>query len=1460
MKKYQLTNAQKRIWYAQKKYGTSPVFNIGGRVLIKGNANLNLLAQSFQVFIEQNDALRIRLYEEYSQVFQIVINTLEQIEIIDFSENANAMERCDEWCKKKLTESFSMIGSPLYFFCVFKLSESLTGYFVKFHHIIADGWSMELLTEQIVQNYECLLSGKEPKTTRPSYMDYVTHESTLSWEKESIYWQKNAELLSDMSISINNNLEARRKSFSLDFDLQKRLSDFIKQKRITWNVFFIGLLQIFQYKKTGQKVSSTGIPFLARSSKQEYMTFGTFTNTLPFCSCLNEKLTVSEHYMVLTKQLKETYENQYYPVNLLVQNIQAIKREGMLYHTCINYYNTTLTNKLCDFLLENSEFHRGCQEQPLQVIIRHWNRNKIQLDFDYQTGIYSDKQIQTMYEQWVLLIEQIIANPLKQISSLCLISDEDKQKLITSAINNTNKQPVSWIQCMNNWITNTPDEIAVSQGDKSWTYAQFYNEIEQLIIYYKASGIKKGDIVMTALPHEIKSIAAIYAIILCGAVYLPVSQEWPIERIKEIQQDCKARFLISESISLPNVYTLSMQYKINKNSTLTKFSIPDGEDNAYIIYTSGSTGKPKGVIIRHRSLNNYLQWAGNTYSIMQHDVYALFSAFTFDFTFTALFAPMMSGGEIRIYQSTSEQPNVFKNILCENRVTILKITPSHIGLIKSVEHHNDSIHTFIVGGEDLKTHSCETLLTKFNTVLRIYNEYGPTESTVGCIVYKYDPQKDRENTVPIGKPINGVQAFLFDKDGMLLPYDTKAELILGGEGLTCGYCNKSENSEKFIANDLLPGKILYRTGDLAYMNDQGIYVYCGRIDDELKIRGYRINPSELECKAMESKMVLEASAKTITIQGSTNLYLYIVSADCYQEKEFKDWLAQKLPGYMMPKGIIKLDAMPLTIHGKIDKSRLPEWKPYQCDISFIAQTKEEEVLFNIWNELLSDGVNINSDSNFYALGGDSIKGIQLSSRIIEYGYELKVVDILTNPIFSEMVKCITKAQEPLEDEKISEEPFKGLPIIQWFFNQGFENSEKYNHSVVLKLKHNVNVNCLEKVLNIMINHHDSLRINKTSESNQLFYNPVHLKHSVKITAINAKSHGWVNIESEIQDSICVEFNLEKDLLFRTYLIFANEEQYILFIFHHLIIDGVSWQIFLHDVSLLLDENKVSVKQCLPHKTVSYARFAHEYNERFNKSMLSTTVMNNDIGINVTQQRKIKYEDYIVVEKVLSSELTHNLMGPANITYNTKPNELIIAALALTIQHFTNNDQIEIDIESHGRDILPDIDVRRTIGWFTAINPVILTIDNSELKKQIIDLKEQLRRYETYKYIGINKLMPLNDKSKPKIRLNYMGDLVEINNHHWELIDYGWENNIASQNKSSYLIDINLLQLQGYLRMTIAFSQACSEQKDIIFSYLINTLEIIIKHCLQTKELVLTPSDFNMVDLRQDDINSIVQQL
>ena len=575
---------------------------------------------------------------------------------------------------------------------------------------------------------------------------------------------------------------------------------------------------------------------------------------------------------------------------------------------------------------------------------------------------------------------------------------------------------------------------------------------------------------------------------------------------------------------------------------------------------------------------------------------------------------------------------------------------------------------------------------------------------------------------------------------------------------------------------------------------------------------------------MESKMVLEAAVKAVTIQNSTNLFLYVVGADCYKEESFYNWLVQKLPGYMLPKGIVKLDKLPLTIHGKVDKSKLPEWKPAQHD-SYLSFTKEENLLLTICNELLPDGMDITVDTNFYALGGDSIKAIQISSRILEYGYELKVSDILTNPVFREMAKHIIKKQVPLENEMIMNKPFTGLPIIQWFFNQHFAEPQQYNQSLVLRLKHNIDVHILEKALSSMVIHHDSLRINVIQENNQLFYNNIHLERSVKIHEIKVIGQGWKNIEHVIWDSIDVSFNLEKELLFRTYLIHANEEKYLLFIFHHLIIDGVSWQIFLHDLRLLLDDNG-SGRQSLPNKTISYAKYSKEYHVSYIETETFVSKMPASIPEYERTITLATYGDRTILQKTLWRENSQNLIEKANSLYGTKTHELFVMSLMLVLSDHMNKTQAAFEIELHGRDLLHNIDVSRTIGWFTKIQTVILSISPKELSEQLADMKKQL----------YHNALKNNNLTHNEIRINYLGDLPETNNSHWIFESFNWNRDVSPYNLWPYYMEANIYRLDGNLHIIAAFNNEWSKQGEKIIACWLEKLEFITRHCIEYKNI------------------------
>jgi len=791
MLKYRLSNAQERIWYTQLKYKGSSMFNIGGTVRIKGNVDIPTLKQAIYCLIENNVALRLKFIEENNKILQYVSENKEYaVRVIDFSKQHNPEESYWGWCQSEAMTAFSLLNTPLYYFVIFKISDYDIGYFVKLHHIIADGWSMKLLTEQIAMFYESIITNQPCNNMHsPSYIDYVLNEAneltSVKNERAKKFWTYMFTPLPDISCNASvTNISGNRKSFVLDKNIFYKIEKYIKKYNISLNTLFICIYLLYEYKKYGKKDIVIGAPLLGRSGRTERQTFGTFVNPMPYRYIMDKDDTILDMLLLISSDLKKGYINQKYPYNLLCKDIK-LNENGIerLYDVCINYYNTSLKLNIDDMPIENTEFYNGEQEYALQIIIRHWEENRLQLDFDYHTAVYCEKQIDEMYNHLMIILNQIIYDNLLKVKNLVLLTVNEKHKVIYK-FNETNTdypENKTWLNLFEDIVKSTPNKTAISKNNECLTYQELDHKANKLAYYLKSIGVQTNTIVGGLIEHNIESIVAILAIMKCGGIYLPIDVNNPFNRIKNILESSDAEYLIINDQSLIdfNGIIVSLKDIDVSNKELGSINFCSPFDTAYMIFTSGSTGTPKGVMISHRNLMNYLCWARKTYIKHENEVFALYSSFAFDFTMTSIFLPLISGGEIRIYDDYKNK-NVFKEIINDNKATIVKITPSHIPLINDVDLDNSLIHTFIVGGENLKSQSCRKFYEHINKSVDIYNEYGPTEATIGCMTHLYNYEKDKEDSVPIGKPIDNVQIYLLDDELLPVADNTVGEIYISG--------------------------------------------------------------------------------------------------------------------------------------------------------------------------------------------------------------------------------------------------------------------------------------------------------------------------------------------------------------------------------------------------------------------------------------------------------------------------------------------------------------------------------------------------------------------------------------------------------------------------------------------------------------------------------------------------------
>jgi amino acid adenylation domain-containing protein len=621
--------------------------------------------------------------------------------------------------------------------------------------------------------------------------------------------------------------------------------------------------------------------------------------------------------------------------------------------------------------------------------------------------------------------KQIIEDENIKIKDIGITSEEEKIELI-NLFNETKVQYEKYktiYELFEEQVEKTPYEVALSFEDEILTYKELNEKSNKLARLLREKGVRANTIVGIMLEASKEMIIGIMGILKAGGAYLPIDPNYPEERKKYMLSDSGAEILLIKNIEDVNfekeIICINEELTNYSSENLERLSSP--EDLVYIIYTSGSTGAPKGVMIKQKGLVNYITWANKSYVKGDKLDFPLYSSFSFDLTVTSIFTPLITGNSIVVYKD-NDNDILIRRVFKENKVGIVKLTPAHLSLIKDMDNRNSSIKRLIVGGEDLKSQLAKEIFESFNKNIEIYNEYGPTETVVGCMIYKYDYENDKNISVPIGKPADNTQIYILDGNLNTVPFGVIGELHIGGEGVAKGYLNKPELTDKsFIENLFNKGEKLYKTGDTARFLLDGNVEYLDRTDNQVKIRGYRIETGEIEDKLLKNRNIKEA---IVIARGDKNnnkyLCAYIVVDSEDKNKiltEVRESLKKELPNYMMPSYFVKLDKLPLTTNGKVDRTLLP--KP---NINIITEAKYEEprneleeTLVSIWEDILRiKGIGINS--NLFELGANSINIISFISKLsVKLKYRIPFKNIFENQTIKSLSSFIENTNDILKD-------------------------------------------------------------------------------------------------------------------------------------------------------------------------------------------------------------------------------------------------------------------------------------------------------------------------------------------------------------------------------------------------------------------------------------------------------------
>lgn len=1199
MKKlYPLSAPQKSILLTEQFYSGSSINNIGGGITVHESLDFDLLKKAIQNFVKYNDSFRIRLKQTSTGVKQYFEDFSEfDIELVDL-ESEEEVAALD---KRILSQAINIFEEPLFQFTIFRFPNNHGGYVFKLHHLIADGWTSGFVCTQPMQEYCNLLNHtNKNQNLKLSYIDYLQTEekyfTSNKFEKDKLYWAEKfstvpntVSIPSTMETSNDFSCEGNRSSFVVAKKEFAQITEYCTQHSISVFNFFMAVLSSYLSKINDTNDFVIGTPILNRSNFAEKNTAGMFINTAPFRVAFDSNSTFTELATSISKNSMGLLRHQKYPYQNILEDLR--KQDASipnLYNILLSYQTTHFSDD-CEISHDTRWIFNGCTADDIDIHLYQMNEvENLTISYDYKTNKYTYIDIENIHKRFMHIIKQVLKNNTIEIKDIEIVTPEEKHKILVEFNNTAVDYPKdkTVVDLFEEQVEKTPDNIAVVFEDQQLTYHELNAKANQLAWYLKEKGAHSGIIIGICLNRGLELIIGLIAILKVGAAYLPIDPNYPQDRIAFMLEDSNAKMLLTNSnnkinISIPkliidltnNIYTFYPKNNLNTLQNLTNI--------VYLIYTSGSTGKPKGVLLNHHNLLNFIYGMKKEINFTPNKVIISVTTICFDIFGLELWCSLSSGMKL-ILANEIEQDNPEQlNKLClKNNVNMIQTTPSRFNhFLQNNQHCTflENMTEILVGGEALS----EILLTKLRKVsnARIYNMYGPTETTI------WSTLKDVTNStkISVGKPIINTTCYILDKHKKLLPPLIPGELHIGGAGVSCGYLNRKElTDEKFCYSSFNEKEGIYNTNDLAYFTNDGEIIHLGRTDFQMKLRGYRIELGEIE---NELNSITEINSSIVISDSSKkHLICYYTSNNEIDKNYIICCLLKTLPNYMIPSYFYKLEKIPLTPNGKIDRKALPMPTLTNTEKNLLEPRNDiDKKLVELFSKNLHIE-KISIDDSFFELGGDSLSAINLCLKIFHiFKIQLSVKDIFEHHVLSDLSDYIANYEIPQTTiSKAKMQDFYDASSAQkrifYASKAAGEDSTLYNCPGALVFNNVPDIDKLKSCFETLFERHESLRTYFEIKNNDI----------VQKIAPN------INFKLEIQNSTSTNthyllkqfvqpFNLAKAPLFRATLVIQNNQTATLLVdMHHSISDGSSITILLKELSKLyngrtLEDNPITYK-------------------------------------------------------------------------------------------------------------------------------------------------------------------------------------------------------------------------------------------------------------------------------------------
>ncbi|GEM_PF-877676 len=1250
-----LTLPQQDIYFEQVLFPNDPIYNIGAKIEINGHIDIKVFTDSYNLLISQHDAFRgVIDNNDQGIFFKILKKSKTKLGFIDYSNCGEPFDEADRYMKNEFKKTFNLHeGKELHVFTLIKIKEDFYYLFSVYHHIITDGWGTSLMFQRLVQNYNEICEVGSLKTIYPfTYKDFVkddlVYQNSSSFLEDTKYWVSKFETLpemllqkefsSDLAFDSEKNYKSSRKELIIKRELYNKLDQMALEYNCSSFHLILGILYTYFGRKHQNDDFAIGIPVLNRSKTVFKKTVGLFMGVSPLRIQLNFDSTFKDLIIQIKNQLRNDYRHQRFPLGKLIQEIKAFNEKEKIFNITLSYekqnYSTNFKNTQTRVIPLSHESERVA----LAIYVREFDAvEDVKIDFDYHLNYFDYQRISQLTTHFEKILNDVLIYPDKKLKELVYLTEGEMGQILNTFNDTVENYPKdkTFMNLFHEQAIRAPEKEALRDDKKSYTYLELDQCSDQIAHYLidTFGEIDKSPISIL-LDRSADMIVILLGILKAGRYYIPLDRTFPAERLKYIIENSESKILINEKDYFINTVN-DIQVVSSEEIFAKKNNFKDiqartfFDETAYVIYTSGSTGNPKGVEISHKSLTNLLCSIKKKPGVRSSDLFFSVTTYSFDISILEFFVPLISGATLYIAdQDTLSKPKLIIKKIEDLRPTLIQATPSFYQMLFNAGWKGDKQLKVLCGGDLLSEILAEKLLS---STLELWNMYGPTETTIWSSVKKIENSKDASN---IGKPISNTQFYILDQFLSPKPEGVSGAIYIAGDGLAIGYYkNEILTNEKFIKNPFNNNSLLYETGDVGKWNHKGEIEFLGRNDNQVKIRGYRIEVGDIE---VQLNQIDEIRDSVVIAKRGENQEAFLVAFVLRKmnkevnQRKIRNDLISKLPIFMIPGVIIVLEEFPLTPNLKIDRKSLIHRDIKQNNNNnnnqdFKAPISElEKKLSEYWSILLDYKEPISIYDNFFALGGHSLNAVKLIG-ILEEKHLLKIslktiFDYPTIELLADYLEKIPLSKAMVIEPARLKKHYELTPSQYniWLASQQDKISIAYNMFAAYTFEGTIDLGKITNSIGSIIKKYEIMRTNFV-EINGVPYQKVNSFDKINFSIFIEEAEN-IKAEEIINDLNHALFDLENDLLLRVKIIqLNNEKSILLFCTHHILMDGLSLEIFIKEC--IENYNNVGYKKEIKEKNLKIQY--KDYSEWYNNTVERKRVENDLFWVNYLQNYKSK---------------------------------------------------------------------------------------------------------------------------------------------------------------------------------------------------------------------------------------------